>query len=189
MGGSVPLAPGERGDPQVAGGRNSTIRREDALHPIYLRTLCFIRDGDRVLLVRRRKPPNEGLYNAPGGKIESHEDPYEAVLREVHEESGLRVRGPRLRAVITVITQTTSAQWLLFVFVAERPADPPEPVATDEGDLRWVPLTEISTLPVVSDIPLMLPYLFGPGGGVLMGKIHCDNDDADSMLAYEFRIS
>jgi len=39
----------------------------------------------------------------------------------------------------------------------------------------------------VSDIPLILPHLFTPGGGVLMGKIHCDNDDADSILDYEFR--
>ena len=186
MGASFPQGPGGRGEPQAAGAGSPT--RWEALRPIYLRTLCFIRDGDRVLLVRRRKPPNEGLYNAPGGKNEPHEDPYEAVLREVHEESGLRIRGPQLRAVITVITQTTGAQWLLFVFVAEHPSDPPDPVATDEGDLQWVPLKEISTLPVVSDIPLMLPYLF-VRGGVLMGKIHCDNDDADSMLAYEFRIT
>ena len=40
----------------------------------YLRTLCFIRYGDRVLLLQRRHPPNQGLYNAPGGKIERDED-------------------------------------------------------------------------------------------------------------------
>lgn len=159
------------------------------MRPIYLRILCFIRDGDRVLLIRRRKPPNEGLYNALGGKIEPHEDPYDAVLREVHEESGLRIREPRLRAIITVITRTTGAQWVLFAFVAARPSDPPDPVATDEGDLRWVPLAEVAGLPVVSDIPLILPHLFAPGRGILMGKIHCDNDDADSMLGYEFRFA
>jgi 8-oxo-dGTP diphosphatase len=157
--------------------------------PIYLRTLCFVRDGDRVLLIRRRKPPNEGLYNALGGKIEPHEDPYDAVVREVHEESGLRIREPRLRAVITVITRTTGAQWVLFAFVAERPPDPPDPVATDEGDLRWVPLGEVAGLPVVSDLPLMLPHLFAPGDGILMGKIHADNDEADSMLGHEFRFA
>ncbi len=159
------------------------------MRPIYLRILCFIRDGDRVLLIRRRKPPNEGLYNALGGKIEPHEDPYDAVLREVHEESGLRIREPRLRAIITVITRTTGAQWVLFAFVAARPPDPPDPIATDEGDLRWVPLAEVAGLPVVSDIPLMLPHLFAPGGEILMGKIHCDNDEADSMLGYEFRFA
>lgn len=154
---------------------------------IYLRTLCFIRDGGCVLLLRRRRPPNQGLYNAPGGKIEPEEDPYDACLREVYEETGFRLPGARLRALLTVITRTTGAQWLLFVFVAERPPEGPAAVATDEGDLRWVPLAEVPSLPVVSDIPLILPYLFDPGGGVLMGKIYCDTDDADSMTGYEFR--
>ena len=139
------------------------------------------------MLLRRQKPPNEGLYNAPGGKIEADEDPYEACLRELHEETGLRVRELRLRAILTVLTRTTGAQWLLFVFVAERPTGPADTIATDEGDLRWVPIDEIPKLPVPSDLPLITPYLFGPPHGVLMGKILCDNDDADSMLSHEFR--
>ncbi len=140
-----------------------------------------------MLLLRRRKPPNEGLYNAPGGKIEAHEDPYEACVRELHEETGLQVRELRLRAILTVVTRATGAQWLLFVFVADRPGGPADPIATDEGELRWIPINEITGVPVPSDIPLIVPYLFGPPGGVLMGKIHSDTDDADSMLSHEFR--
>lgn len=155
---------------------------------IYLRTLCFVRDGDRVLLIRRSKPPNAGLYNAPGGKIEADEDPYEACLREVYEETGLRLAAARLRVLMTVITETTAAQWLLFVFTAERPAGDPDPIIDDEGDLRWVPIAEIETLPVVSDIPLMLPYLWSGEPGVLMAKIFTENDDADSMTGHELRM-
>lgn len=140
-----------------------------------------------MLLLRRRKPPNEGLFNAPGGKIERHEDPYEACLRELHEETGLRIRAPRLRAILTVVTRTTGAQWLLFVFVANRPSGPADAIATNEGELRWVPIDEIARLPVPSDIPLIVPYLFGSRDGILMGKIQCDNDDADSMVSHEFR--
>lgn len=146
-----------------------------------------MRDDARVLLLRRRKPPNKGLYNAPGGKIEPHEDPYEACLRELHEETGLRVQELRLRAILTILTRTTGAQWLLFVFTAERPPAPADAIASDEGELRWVPLDEIARVPVPSDIPLIAPHLFGPNEGVLMGKILCDNDDADSMVSHEFR--
>ncbi len=158
-------------------------------HKIFLRTLCFIRDGDRVLLLQRRRPPNQGLYNAPGGKIEAHEDPYEACLREVHEETGLRLQGVALRSVLTVITRTTGAQWLLFVFAADRPPGPAGPVATDEGQLRWVPLAEVSSLPVPADIPLILPHIFSPRAGILMGKLHCETDDADSLIDYEFHLA
>ncbi len=153
----------------------------------HLRTLCFIRDGDRLLLLRRNKPPNRGLYNAPGGKLEPHEDPYEACLREVHEETGLRLPAARLRALLTVITRTTGERWLLFVFAAEKPPGTPDAAATDEGALRWVPLAEVPALPVVSDIPLILPHLFRDDAGVLVGKIYCDTDDADSMTGYDLR--
>ncbi len=170
-------------------GAPAQSAREDASCRIYLRTLCCIRDGERVLLLQRQNPPNQGLYNFPGGKIEPHEDPYEACLREVREETGLRIHRATLRAILTVITRATRAQWVLFAFVADRPPGSPDPVQTAEGELRWVPVAEVPSLPVVSDIPLMLPHLLSREAGVLMGKIHCDNDDADSMLDHEFRIS
>lgn len=172
------------GDPQP-----SPQQRAPAGRQIYLRTLCCIRDGDTVLLLLRQKAPNRGLFNFPGGKIEPHEDPYDACVREVYEETGLRIRQPALRAVLTVITRATGAQWLLFAFVADRPPGVPDPIQTDEGHLRWVPVGEISALPVVSDIPLILAHLLTPTAGVLMGKIHCADDDADSILDHEFRIS
>jgi 8-oxo-dGTP diphosphatase len=141
------------------------------------------------LLQRRRRPPNEGLYNVPGGKVERHEDPYEACLREVREETGLSLSHARLRAVLTVIARDTGTQWLLFTFVAERPAGDAGPITDDEGELRWVPIDEVAALPVVSDIPLILPHLWSAEPGVLMAKIDCATDDADSMLDCRLRMS
>jgi ADP-ribose pyrophosphatase YjhB (NUDIX family) len=141
-----------------------------------------VRDGDSILMQRRRRPPNEGLYNVPGGKVEPDEDPYEACLREVREETGLVLPHARLRAVLTVIARDTGTQWLLFTFVAERPAGEAAPVVEDEGELRWVPLRDIASLPVVSDIPVILPHLWSAQPGVLMAKIECATDDADSMI-------
>ena len=148
-----------------------------------------MRDGNRLLLQRRRRPPNEGLYNVPGGKVERDEDPYEACLREVREETGLVLSHARLRAVLTVIARDTGTQWLLFTFVAERPAGAAAPIAEDEGELRWVPMDEIPALPVVSDIPLILPHLWSAEPGVLMAKIDCATDDADSMIGSRLQMS
>jgi thiamine-phosphate diphosphorylase len=53
------------------------------------------RDG-RVLLVRRRYPPREGLWCLPAGFIEPGEHPAECAAREVAEETGLRVEIVRL---------------------------------------------------------------------------------------------
>ncbi len=155
----------------------------------HLRTLCFVRDGDQVLLLRRRHPPNQGLYNAPGGKIEPQEDPYDACVREVHEETGIRLQRVRLRALLTVITLATAVRWILFVFTAEKPPGPPDPVTSEEGELLWVPLDAVPALPVPADIPLILPYLFSSETGVLVGKLHVQTDDADSLVAYDLRMA
>jgi 8-oxo-dGTP diphosphatase len=154
-----------------------------------VRALCFVRDGDRILFQRRRRAPNKGLFNVPGGKVERDEDPYDACLREVREETGLVLSHARLRAVLTVIARDSGTQWLLFTFVADRPAGDAGPIADDEGELRWVPIDEIAALPVVSDIPLILPHLWSAEPGVLMAKIEWATDDADSIIASRLRMS
>ncbi|MEU4406713.1 NUDIX domain-containing protein [Streptosporangium sp. NPDC023963] len=53
---------------------------------------AIILDGSgRMLLVRRGRPPGEGLWSVPGGRVEPGESDPEAVVREVLEETGLTV--------------------------------------------------------------------------------------------------
>ncbi|WP_141577989.1 NUDIX hydrolase [Actinomadura sp. WMMA1423] len=52
----------------------------------------IVRDGDgRLLLVRRGRPPGEGLWSIPGGRVEPGEDDAAALVRELREETGLDV--------------------------------------------------------------------------------------------------
>jgi ADP-ribose pyrophosphatase YjhB (NUDIX family) len=46
---------------------------------------------DRVLLIRRGKEPMRGRWLIPGGTVELGETLQEALVREVAEETGLRV--------------------------------------------------------------------------------------------------
>jgi 8-oxo-dGTP diphosphatase len=50
-----------------------------------------LREG-RVLLVRRGKEPLKGRWVVPGGTVELGESLEAAVVREVHEETGVHVR-------------------------------------------------------------------------------------------------
>ena len=50
----------------------------------------------RILLIRRGRPPSEGLWAVPGGKVRLGETMTDAVRREVLEETGLKVRPERV---------------------------------------------------------------------------------------------
>lgn len=52
--------------------------------------LAYDEDG-RILLVRRRNDPGRGLWSVPGGRVEPGETDTQAVIREMAEETGLRV--------------------------------------------------------------------------------------------------
>jgi ADP-ribose pyrophosphatase YjhB (NUDIX family) len=51
---------------------------------------AVFRDG-RVLIVRRGRPPAQGLYTLPGGGVELGETLEEAIIREVREETSLEI--------------------------------------------------------------------------------------------------
>ena len=121
------------------------------------RVLCFLERDGKLLLLHRRRPPNAGLWNAIGGKIEPGEDPYTACTREVREETGLEIGGPSLCVLLIATVRTTGDVWVIYVFYASAPAG--ETIASDEGDLRWVGIDEISSLPTPADLPLIVPRL------------------------------
>ncbi len=60
-------------------------------HPIPA-VAAFIREGERILMIRRGKAPAQGLWCVPGGSIELGETAAGAMVREVEEETGLVVR-------------------------------------------------------------------------------------------------
>jgi 8-oxo-dGTP diphosphatase len=64
------------------------------------------RDADRVLLVRASPlSPHTGSWLLPGGGIEHGEDPAQAVVREVVEETGVLVEISGVRAVLADVIQ------------------------------------------------------------------------------------
>ena len=57
--------------------------------PTETAVLCFIRDGNEILLIRKKRGLGKGKVNGPGGRIEPGETAEDAAVRETWEEVGL----------------------------------------------------------------------------------------------------
>jgi 8-oxo-dGTP diphosphatase len=66
-------------------------RYPDVVKAVLAVGAVVVRDDGAVLLVQRGRPPREGTWSLPGGKVEMGESLEDAVRREVMEETGLVV--------------------------------------------------------------------------------------------------
>src|SRR3569623_159442 len=67
-------------------------------------------DADRVLLVQRGREPLKGKWSLPGGMLEIGESLHGGVIREVQEETGLRVEPIELVELLDRIIREQSPE-------------------------------------------------------------------------------
>lgn len=106
--------------------------------------MVILRHGDSFLLLLRSREPNRGMYAPVGGKLEPHETPRQAALRETFEETGLRLAALRCCGVLSE-TSPVAYNWLCYIYVAEIERLPPPPC--DEGTLEWIDFQDILRVP------------------------------------------
>ena len=68
----------------------------DAWNPTEIAVLCFVFDGDRVLLIEKLRGLGKGKVNGPGGRVEPGETTQMAAIRETQEEVGITPLDPQL---------------------------------------------------------------------------------------------
>ena len=101
-----------------------------------------IRD-DTLLMVRRGREPNQGLWSIPGGRVEPGEYLSDAIRREVKEETGLDVE---IGALVGILEVPGDDHYVILDYSATASATD-EPVPGDDADeVKWVPLDDVSSL-------------------------------------------
>ena len=112
------------------------------------------RDG-RVLITQRPEGKSmEGLWEFPGGKIESGETPEDALVRELYEELGIETWSSCL-APLTFASHGYSDFHLLMPLFACRKWDR-TPKPKEGQNLKWVHVKSLKDFPMPpADIPLI----------------------------------
>ena len=106
----------------------------------------IIRDGDRILLVKRAREPFKGYWSLPGGRVEAGETAKEAAAREAKEETGLMVSGLKhYREFRPGVAPGTSQSYRIDCFMARNWSG--DVMASDDAAAaRWVLLSELETM-------------------------------------------
>ena len=78
-----------------------------------------IKKGDTLLMVEENKPYIKGLINIPGGHLEENENIIEGAVREVLEETGLKIKITGLVGVYNAITTKKKYHLINFIFLGE----------------------------------------------------------------------
>ena len=101
---------------------------------------------DRVLLVRRGKPPAFGEWAIPGGSVELGESLKQAVERELCEETGITVRAGEICHTFEAVKRDDDGRvrfhYVIIDLMAEYLSGEPVP-ASDATEAAWLTLVEL----------------------------------------------
>jgi ADP-ribose pyrophosphatase len=112
---------------------------------------AIVFNNERVLLVRRGRPPAENLWAIPGGKVRLGETLQQAVEREILEETGLRIRAREPVYTFDHLEQDEDGKILFHYVIVDLLADyiGGEIQAGDDAlEASWITSGEIKRLEV-----------------------------------------
>lgn len=141
----------------------------------YKYTLGFVHTADgHVLFLNRQKAPWMGRWNGVGGKLDAHESPYECIVRETWEETGLRVASYVDRGVMRWVRDGVDLGGV-HIFTAQvlddtRALYPTPRTHCHEGILDWKTsewLLHPENTGVVDNVKIMLGDMFTAGPGAV----------------------
>lgn len=119
---------------------------------VTITNMCMIYDGTRVLVQDRADPEWPGI-TFPGGHVEKGESFTDAVIREVFEETGLRISAPQLCG-IKDWSNDDGTRYMVLLYKTNQFRG--SLTASDEGEVDWVEMDEMSKMRLASGMDKML---------------------------------
>jgi 8-oxo-dGTP pyrophosphatase MutT (NUDIX family) len=134
--------------------------------------LCILRHRNSVLLIEgARRKRWAGMMDGVGGRIQPGESAHRAIVREIYEETGLRLPAESLRLKGVLHSVNFYGRSNLVVLLAGE-APHRRVRASREGRLRWIPLAvlhrEARLLP---DLYTLIPRLLALRPGQVLSGV------------------
>lgn len=128
------------------------------MKPIELAGCVIVDDYGRILLMHRSSGENTH-WELPGGKIENHETPEEAAVRELGEELGVTVR--LTGALGSEVFEQAEQEYRYHWFQAVIDEGQPHIVETEEyDDLDFFELEDMPGLALSTNMLVLYPLIY-----------------------------
>jgi 8-oxo-dGTP diphosphatase len=125
---------------------------------ILLVVACALVDADRRVLIAQRPEGKQfaGLWEFPGGKLETGESPEAALIRELEEELGIATKTACLAPLSFASYSYESFHLLMPLYVCRKWQGTPQP--REHAALKWVRPQALRDYPMPpADEPLIAP--------------------------------
>ena len=120
---------------------------------VILTNMCLIEDDQNRIVMQIRDPERYSWSGAalPGGHIEERESLYQAVVREVYEETGLTIHNPRL---VKHWYTAEGIRYLVFLYRTNEFSGYLR--SSEEGEVMWVAREDLDTMELAYDLKNLL---------------------------------
>lgn len=146
-------------------------------------TVGLVIKNKKVLLIKKSHGRfGEGKWSSLGGKLEKNEAPEECIIREIFEESGLKIGNPKNHGLIEFY-EDNELSWIAHVFSATNFSGKIK--GTDEGILKWFDTDGLPLEKMWEDNRYWIPLILEGKG--LNAKFHYTRN-FEKLLSHEVRL-
>lgn len=109
--------------------------------------------------VKKENDCNKDKWIGVGGKFEDGESPEECMIREVREETGLLVNSWNYRGIVTFVSDAWETEYMHLFTCNDFSGTLIDSRDCSEGNLEWVEISKVSSLPLWEGDKIFLELL------------------------------